>query len=163
MQPLWTKKKSCSLSGHNKITQNLGTKNKSRNLLGQKNHPTSWDKKNHQPLRTKKHPTNLKKKNLATQKMPFSYFSNIRRTQFDQSSPVHPFSESRGGTMSVTKDKRKSLCLILDGQQNSLKIEFLREKIEGNPRWISKEPSMHFRKANMQPSMHFRRPKTETY
>ena len=31
-----------------------------------------------------------------------SQFSNIRRTGFDQSSPVQPVSESRGGTLSVT-------------------------------------------------------------
>ena len=35
-----------------------------------------------------------------------SHFSNIRRTQFDQSSPVQPVSESRGGTLSVTKNGR---------------------------------------------------------
>ena len=40
----------------------------------------------------------------------------LRRLVFDQSSPVHPVSESRGGSMSVTdertKDGRKSSCLI---------------------------------------------------
>ena len=30
------------------------------------------------------------------------------------SSPVHPFSESRGVPLSVTKDRQKSLCQILD-------------------------------------------------
>ena len=37
--------------------------------------------------------------------------------RFDQSSPVQPVSESRGGTLSVTNERtngRKSLCLILD-------------------------------------------------
>ena len=45
----------------------------------------------------------------------------MRRLVFDQSSPVHPVSESRGGggTLSVTdkqtKDEGwKSLCLIVD-------------------------------------------------
>ena len=57
-----------------------------------------------------------KKKN----KMLSSQFSNIRRTQFDQSSPVHPVSESRGGPLSVTEEdgrtdgRRKSSCLIQD-------------------------------------------------
>ena len=40
------------------------------------------------------------------QKIICSYFSNIRRPQFDQSSPVQPVSESRGGTLSVTEDGR---------------------------------------------------------
>ena len=35
--------------------------------------------------------------------------------RFYQTSPVHPVSESRGGgTLSVTEDKQKFLCLILD-------------------------------------------------
>ena len=37
----------------------------------------------------------------------------MSRLVFDQSSPDHPVSESRGGTLSVTKDGRKSLFLIL--------------------------------------------------
>ena len=43
-----------------------------------------------------------------------SQFSNIRRTQFDQSSLVQPVSESRGGSLGVTDKGRKSSCLILD-------------------------------------------------
>ena len=39
-------------------------------------------------------------------KMLSSQFSNIRRTRFDQSSPFQPVSESRGGSMSVTENKR---------------------------------------------------------
>ena len=47
--------------------------------------------------------------------MLFSWFCYLRRFVFDQSSPVHPVSESRGGTLSVTeKEGRKLLCLILD-------------------------------------------------
>ena len=43
----------------------------------------------------------------------------MRRLVFNQSSPVHPVSESRGGGLSVTADgrrtdKRKSSCLIFD-------------------------------------------------
>ena len=37
-----------------------------------------------------------------SKKMPSSKFSNIRRTRFDQSSPVQPVSKSRGGNLSVT-------------------------------------------------------------
>ena len=33
-------------------------------------------------------------------------FFNIRSTQFDQSSPVQPVSDFRGGSKSVTKDGR---------------------------------------------------------
>ena len=40
-------------------------------------------------------------------KMLSSYFSNIRRTRFDQSSPVHPVSESRGGTLRVTEEQEQ--------------------------------------------------------
>ena len=43
-----------------------------------------------------------------------SYFSNITKTRFDESSPVQPLSESRGGTLSVTEDEgrtKESLCL----------------------------------------------------
>ena len=35
-------------------------------------------------------------------KMLFPYFCQLRRLVFDQSSPLHPVSESRGGTLSVT-------------------------------------------------------------
>ena len=35
-----------------------------------------------------------------------SWFSNIRNTRFDQSSPVKPISESRGGSLSVTDGGR---------------------------------------------------------
>ena len=51
--------------------------------------------------------------------MLFSYFCHLRRLVFDQSSQVHPVSESRGGNLSVTDGEGsgevwKSLCLILD-------------------------------------------------
>ena len=51
--------------------------------------------------------------------MLFSQLSNIRRTRFDQSSPVQPVSESRGGPLSMTEEdgggrSRKSSCLIWD-------------------------------------------------
>ena len=36
-----------------------------------------------------------------------SQFSNIRRTRFDQSSPVQPVSESRGGSTSVTEKENE--------------------------------------------------------
>ena len=64
--------------------------------------------------------TKLKIAEKKKKKMLSSQFSNIRRTRFDQSSPVHPVSESRGGyperDIRRTKDKgrRKSSCLILD-------------------------------------------------
>ena len=57
---------------------------------------------------------------LKEKKLLSSQFSNIRNTQFDQSSPVQPASECREGSTSVTKSKvrtnerRKSLCLIQD-------------------------------------------------
>ena len=34
-------------------------------------------------------------------------FSNIRRMQFDQSSPVHPVSESRGGSLNMTEEEEE--------------------------------------------------------
>ena len=37
-----------------------------------------------------------------------SKFSNIRRTRFDQSSPVQPVSESRGGPLNVTDGGRRT-------------------------------------------------------
>ena len=38
---------------------------------------------------------------------------NLRRLVFDQSSPVHPVSESRGGTLNVTKSKvRRTEILV---------------------------------------------------
>ena len=49
----------------------------------------------------------------------FFYFCHLRKGVFDQSSPVHPVSESRGGTLSVTNEwgggggGQKSLFLIL--------------------------------------------------
>ena len=39
---------------------------------------------------------------MLEKKMLSFEFSNIKRTRFDQSSPVHPVSESREGTLSVT-------------------------------------------------------------
>ena len=62
-----------------------------------------------------------------------SYFSNIRRMGFDQSSPVHSVSESRGGGLSVTNERtdgRKSSCLILD-------LLFLRRN------WVLKDSVSH--------------------
>ena len=63
-------------------------------------------------------------KNFAGKnKMLSSQFSNIRRTRFDHSFPVHPVSDFRGGTLSVTEEdkgrtdgRRKSSCLMLDIQ-----------------------------------------------
>ena len=53
---------------------------------------------------------NLKKikeeKRFHRKKMLSSQFSNIRSTQFDQSSPVQPVSDFRGSSTSVTKDGR---------------------------------------------------------
>ena len=62
------------------------------------------------------------------QKMQFSYFYNLRRLVFGQSSPVYPVSKSEGehnmrvtnknyrGTVCFTEDRKrwKFLCLILD-------------------------------------------------
>ena len=39
--------------------------------------------------------------------MLLSYFANIRTTQFDHSSPVHPVSESNGVSLSVTDGQMK--------------------------------------------------------
>ena len=80
----------------------------------------------------KKKSKNLKKKiskNLKMLKIFFfaeekkmlsSYFCHLRRLVFDQSSPVHPVSESRGGSperyggrsLNEQTNKRKSSCLI---------------------------------------------------
>ena len=38
---------------------------------------------------------------LAKKKLCFPKFCQLRRLVFDQSSPVHPVSELRGGTLSV--------------------------------------------------------------
>ena len=49
--------------------------------------------------------------------MLLSYFCHLGRSVIEPSSPVHTVSESRGGGQSLTnkqRDKRKSLCLILD-------------------------------------------------
>ena len=52
-------------------------------------------------------------------KMLFSYFFHLRRLIFDQSSPVHLVSESRGGVVELDEgqrtDKQKFLCLIFTG------------------------------------------------
>ena len=59
----------------------------------------------------------LFKKQLLPKKMLISYFSNIRRTRFNQSSPVRPISESKGvpwAWQSLEVEGRKSACLILD-------------------------------------------------
>ena len=48
-----------------------------------------------------------------------------------------------------------------NGQQNSPSVELWWKKIEGNPRWANKEPSMHFRRAITKPSMHFRKANTD--
>ena len=51
---------------------------------------------------------------LLSKKMLFSSFFNIRNIVFDQSSPVKPISESRGGPLSMTQEGgRKISCLIL--------------------------------------------------
>ena len=42
----------------------------------------------------------------------FKKFSNIRRTGLDQSSPVHPVLESRGGIMSVTDGEGQIEILV---------------------------------------------------
>ena len=55
---------------------------------------------------------------LKTIKMLSSQFFHLRRLVFDQSSPVHPFSESRGGYHERYGGGARSteiLCLILDG------------------------------------------------
>ena len=52
-----------------------------------------------------------------------SQFSNIRRTGFDESSPVQPISEYRGGTLSVTDDGRRTEILVSNfGYQKMVKI-----------------------------------------
>ena len=45
--------------------------------------------------------------------MPISLFCHLRRSVFDQSSPVHPVSEYRGGkvTLSVTDERRTEILL----------------------------------------------------
>ena len=40
---------------------------------------------------------------LLLKEMLFPYFCQLRRLVFDQSSPVQPISESRGGSLSVTE------------------------------------------------------------
>ena len=42
-----------------------------------------------------------------------SYFSNIRRTRFDQSSPVQHVSESRGGSTSVTNKRTEKKEILV--------------------------------------------------
>ena len=55
---------------------------------------------------------------VEEKKTLFSYFCHLRRLVFDQSSPVHPVSELRGGGYpernGVRTKARKSSCLILD-------------------------------------------------
>ena len=47
------------------------------------------------------------------EKMLSYKFSNIRRTRFDQSSPVQLVSDPRGGSTNLAEDKQRiSLCLI---------------------------------------------------
>ena len=41
-----------------------------------------------------------------------SQFSNIRRTGLDQSSPVHPVSDFRGGSLSVTEKDGRTEILV---------------------------------------------------
>ena len=62
----------------------------------------------------KKIQKNHKKIKKLSKMVRKSSFSNIRRTQFDQSSPVQPVAESWGGTLSMTEEdrQRKFLCLI---------------------------------------------------
>ena len=52
---------------------------------------------------TKTNLLNKKKLQKKRKKMLSSKFSHIRRTQFNQTSPVQPVSESRGGSLSVTE------------------------------------------------------------
>ena len=66
----------------------------------------------------------LQNKN-AGKKMLSSYFFNIRRTRFDQSSPVQPVSDFRGGSTNLTNEQ-KSLCLILDLQTKICLFFFFR-------------------------------------
>ena len=48
-----------------------------------------------------------------------NYFCQLRRLVFNHSSPVHPVSESRGGSLSVTDGEgRQSLRLILDDEDD---------------------------------------------
>ena len=49
---------------------------------------------------------------FAEKKMLLSYFCQFRRLVFNQRSPVHPVSESRGGSTSVTKSKEKTEILV---------------------------------------------------
>ena len=51
-------------------------------------------------------------------KMLSSQFSNIRRMGFDQSSPVQPVSESRGGSLSATDGRTKEILLSNLGYEN---------------------------------------------
>ena len=57
---------------------------------------------------------------IKEKKMQFSKFCQLMRLVFDQSSPVKPVSDFRGGGLNVAKDgrrmdgRRKSLCLIKD-------------------------------------------------
>ena len=52
-------------------------------------------------------------KSREISKNHFFDFSNIRRTGFDQSSPVHPVFESRGGSLSMTGGRTDGRTEIL--------------------------------------------------
>ena len=58
-----------------------------------------------------------------------SKFCHLRISVFDQRSPVHPVSESRGGLLSVTDevrtDGRKSSCLISGFSDLKITVEKL--------------------------------------
>ena len=51
----------------------------------------------------------------------------------------------------------------IDGPQNSLTVEFLWHKIEGNLKWATREETIYFRRANTELSMHFRKGNTELF
>ena len=79
------------------------SKNPKKSLFSKKSQNIEEEKKN-SPKKNRK-------------KMLSSYFSNIMRTRFDQSSPVQPVSESRRGSPEPdgggrTDGQRKYLCLI---------------------------------------------------
>ena len=53
----------------------------------------------------------------------------MRRLVFDQSSPVHPVSESRGGTLSVTKDERTEILVSNFGFNFTVKKSHFKFKV----------------------------------
>ena len=53
--------------------------------------------------------------------MLFPQFCQLRRSVFDQSSPVQPVSESRGGPLSVTEEQKKEIKKIRKNKKKSQK------------------------------------------